>query len=529
MLGVIFIAPDITLTKLKNVLSILIICAAVQTGFAQFRVTPYLLPGDSNGNFRLTWITEDSAPGTAHFWQSTDTLKYSSTPVYAHELAYSRLEEADRGKFPDMFRGFNWKHTIILNNLQPNTVYNYKVTQGKNVHSSTFKTAPLSGTQIPVRFVAMADSETDPEGRTTYRPWSQGPQHPQSTGRPANQKNYFLTETEGFKANLKHLKENKPDFLLLAGDLVQGGGYQRAWDEFFFHLAGKFDDVLGSIPLLPAIGNWENFGGIIGGYEPTAIRSARAKYKAYFSLPENGSATYQDCYYRVDYGPVTILTIDSSNGLPDSTDNDTNININWATYPGEDLPDINPGSEQWNWVEKQLKSARDAGQVIFIQFHHIPYSSGGHILPLTMKGSSGQAGIPMRQYTPMFKKYGVAAVICGHNEALEHSIVDGIHFWDVGIAGDGFGYAIDDIDPRRKNEFSHWTAHKHSKELWEGKKLVDGGKHYGQLLVEVLPVEKGYQVKMSPKYIFPVTDDSGKVIGIENRVYDNEISFFTKK
>lgn len=496
---------------------------------AQFRVKPYLLPGDTEGRYRLTWITEQSTPGTVYLWQGMDTLEYNPVPVYAHELTYSRLEESERSKFPDMFRGSNWKHTLLLNTLKPNTVYHYKVVQGKDSYSSRFKTAPVPGEQIPVRFVAMADSETDPEGRTTYRGWSTGVQHPQSTGRPAGVKTYPITETEGFIANLKQLRKNTPDFWLLAGDLVQGGGYQRAWDEFFFHLAGKFDDVLGAVPLLPAIGNWENFGARNGGYAPSAIRSSRAKYKAYFSLPDNGNPRYQDCYYRVDYGPVTILTIDSSNGLPDSTDNDTNININWSTYPGEDLPDINPGSEQWNWVDEQLKSARAAGQAVFVQFHHIPYSSGGHILPLTMEGSSGQAGVPMRQYTPLFRKYGVAAVICGHNEALEHSVVDGIHFWDVGIAGDGLGYPTDDIDPRRKNEYSLWSPHKHAKELWKGKKLVEGGKHYGQLLVEVLPENNGYRVKMTPQYIFPVTDDAGKVTGTETRVYDHLTEFFIER
>ncbi|MCD8539950.1 MAG: fibronectin type III domain-containing protein, partial [Leadbetterella sp.] len=210
---------------------------------AQFRVKPYLLPGDTEGRYRLTWITEQSTSGTVYLWQGTDTLQYSPVPVYAHELTYSRLEESERSQFPDMFRGANWKHTLLLSALKPNTVYHYEVVQGKDSYSSVFKTAPVPGEQIPVRFVAMADSETDPEGRTTHRGWSTGVQHPQSTGRPAGLKTYPITETEGFIANLKQLKKNTPDFWLLAGDLVQGGGYQRAWDEFFFRPGpGKFDD-----------------------------------------------------------------------------------------------------------------------------------------------------------------------------------------------------------------------------------------------------------------------------------------------
>ncbi|MGK6353393.1 hypothetical protein [Parapedobacter sp. DT-150] len=46
--------------------------------------------------------------------------------------------------------------------------------------------------------------------------------------------------------------------------------------------------------------------------------------------------------------------------MPDSTDDDTNININVNTYPSTDLPDVNPGSAQWDWAVSQLKDAHDA-------------------------------------------------------------------------------------------------------------------------------------------------------------------------
>lgn len=496
------------------------------TCFGQFRVLPYLLPADGDGSIRLTWFTEAGTAGKLAVWeaQAPDTQYYSSAPELMSALSYAALEESERDSFPDMFANANWKHTLLLDSLKPGAQYRYRVTQGDTSYSNAFRVAPSTGDRQPVRFVAFADSETDPEGRHTYRSWKAGTQTAGSSGRPADMPDYFITETKGLRANLRQVKSENPDFIVLSGDIVQGGGYQRAWDEFFFHTAGKFDDPLGSIPLLPAIGNWENFGARVGGYEPWAVQLSRAKYKAYFSLPSNQHAQYRDAYYRVDYGPVTIITLDSSNGLPDSTDYDTNINISASTYPGDDLPDINPGSDQWNWAAAQLKDARDAGQVIFVQFHHIPYSSGGHILPLTAENSSGQAGVPMRAYTPMFKQYGVTAVLCGHNESLEHSVVDGIHFWDIGIAGDGLGYSLDE-DPRRKNEYRSWVAHVDAPEHWEGKKLVSGGKHYGHVMIDVEPTgEKGYRVTMTPRYIFPVTDAAGRVTTLETRTYDHVVT-----
>lgn len=494
-------------------------------GRQAFRVTPYLLPADQEGGVRLNWFTETPNPGEVWLWETgaRDTLKLQSSPGYAHELNYSDLEESERGEFPDMFRGPNWKHTVSLQDLPAGTHYQYQVVQPHGVYRDSLVTPLAPGTRQPLRFVAIADSETDPEGRITHRNWAPGPQHPSSTGRPEGRDTYLLTETQGFIDNLKAIREQEPAFILLAGDIVQGGAYQRAWDEFFRHMAGAYDNILGSVPLLPAIGNWENFGARNGGYYPDAIRRSRAKYKAYFSMPDNQSTHYQDTYYRMDYGPVTVLTLDSSNGLPDDSDNDTNININAADYPGDDLPDINPGSEQWRWVERQLRDARAAGQVIFVQFHHIPYSSGGHILPVSMEGSSGQAGVPMRQYTPLFSQYGVVAVICGHNESLEHSIVDGVHFWDVGIAGDGFGIPGDDKDPRRHNAYSQWIAHRHALEHWEGQQLIGGGKHYGHLLIDVEPLDKGYRVRMEPYHVFPVTDVEGEVVRTELRSFEHVV------
>lgn len=164
--------------------------------------------------------------------------------------------------------------------------------------------------------------------------------------------------------------------------------------------------------------------------------------------------------------------------------------------------------------------------MIFVQFHHIPYSSGGHSLPLTAEGSSGQAGIPMRVYTPLFKEHGVVAVFCGHSESFEHSLVDGIHFYDAGVAGDGLGYAIDDRDPRRRNPYRVWVAHNDAPELWKGDRLVDGGKHYGHLEVSVEPVAEAsgrFAIRMVPVYLFPVTDFRGEVVDVERRVYDDVV------
>lgn len=493
---------------------------SVQTDLAEFRVLPYLLqPTDTR--IQVVWFSEADAPGELTVTIDGRKKTFRTTPTLVPVLDYHSIEENEKAQFPDMFAGSNWKYSVLIEDLPPDSTVDYEVRLGSSRYRSSFETAPSAG--LPLKIIAFADSETDPEGRTLHREWAIGAQAPGSTGRPENRAEYLVTETQGFIENLKLIEDRKPHLLMLAGDIVQGGGYQRAWDEFFFHMAGKFGQPLSSIPLVPALGNWENFGARVGGYEPWAIHLARQKYLAYFDAPENNNRNYRGSYYRLDYGPVTILTLDSSNGLPDNTDNDTNRNIVSADYPGSDLPDIAPESDQWNWTLEQLKDARSKGQIIFVQFHHIPYSSGGHSLPLTVPGSSGQAGWPMRAYTPWFQEYGVTAVICGHNESFERSLVGDVLFYDVGVAGDGLGYAIDKTDPRRINPWRKWVAHHDSPELWDGQRLVSGGKHYGHLEIDVLPVEGGHRIVFTPVHVFPVTNSSGEVTGFERREYDDRV------
>lgn len=465
----------------------------------------------------VVWFSHAPNPGTLILRGPGGARSYRTRPERAPQLVYSELEESERAQFPDMFPNRQAKHVLRLTGLKPGSTYEYEAVQGSQTHRGTFRTAPAPGKPWRVRLAVFGDTETDPEGRTTFREWIPGPQAEGSTGRPAGKRTYLVSETEGLIQNLKVIRQRDPDLLLLAGDLVQGGGYQRAWDEFWFHFAGKFDDLAGNVPLIAAIGNWENFGARNGGYEPWAVAASRRKFASYFNGPSNGTREHQNYYHRLDYGPITILTLDSSNGLPDNTDNDTNKNIDAAKYPGRDLVDAAPGGAMWRWCLRELADARKKGQVIFVQFHHIPYSGGGHSLPTSLPDSSGQSGIMMRAYTPWFQKYGVSAVFCGHNESFEWSRVGSVEFFDAGVAGDGFGIPVDDRDPRRTNPWRRWVAHFDEPELWEGKRLISGGKHYGHLEVDVQFDGVRTTVRYQPVHVFPVTDAEGRVVRFERR------------
>lgn len=559
---------------------------------ADFRINPYLQNPSSDGMY-FTWFTSSAAAGTLSITgPGLDApLTFSSVPALQSVLAYTNAEMnqsisgLDKGSW--LIAGDNFKHMIDVRALQANTTYSYTVTQGGSTFQSTFRTAPTLDNWTSVRFIAMSDSETEPAGRTTRREWQPGALAAGSLDRPSaasgstwDQKfgtraqggtrilNYALTEDEGYRRNMEIVNSRNPDFLMMPGDLVQGGGYQPGWDEFFRQNAGSVASGLSSYPILPALGNWENFGALNGGYGTDADgrfgpKFGRDKYHTYFDAPDNGTPAHRDNYYRIDYGPVTIITLDSSNGLPDDRPQnyaqkavgteyngpgtDTQNNYTREQYEaagGTDLADFNPGSAQWNWAQAELAAARAEGRIVFVQFHHAPFSNGEHGVPMDHALTSGQGGTPMRQYHGMFEQYGVAAVLSGHSEMFERSFVDmdgdgiGVHYYDVGVSGDGLrgekrnGSLLSDplLD---YNSFSQWTADQSAPERWElvdgVLQLVDGGKHYGHLEVDVEYIggETFYaKATFTPVYSFPLLDSEYNLIDTERRVYGDVVTVY---
>lgn len=558
---------------------------------ATFRTNPYLQNPSSDGMY-FTWFTDADVGGTLEVTGPglASPLRIESTPSYEPLLDYTAAERAQEidGLEPGawLLSDRSYKHTANVRGLMPDTPYDYSVSVGNSRFSASFKTAPTADSWQNIRFIALSDSETEPRGRVNRRDWQQGALAPGSLERPdpvdslwaetfgttGSRLLYAQTEADGYRRNLEVVNERDPDFLMMPGDLVQGGGYQPGWDEFFRHNAGEVDSGLSEYPLLPALGNWENFGALNGGYGTDEDGRfgplfGRSKYHVYFDSPENGTPEHQDNYYRTDYGPITVITLDSSNGEPDDSRSnyggegqppqlsdreytgpgtDTQENFTREQYEAEggtDLADFNPGSPQWNWAVDQLRDARAKGQIVFVQFHHVPYSDGTHGLPMNHEDSSGQGGTPLRQYHPMFEQYGVAAVFSGHSEMFERSFVDedgdgvGVQYYDVGVAGDGLRGERRDAEGNllNYNPYSEWTADQDVPERWQEVdgvlQLVEGGKHYGHLEVNVERLEDSRnafaQVTLTPVQIFPVLDGSYELLRTERRVLGDEITLLT--
>lgn len=470
----------------------------------------------------IRWFSDSKEPGVVTIGAPQSQCEFRSQPVLAEALEYNPFKPEPGGPHPAL----PYLHSVRVTGLKPGLRYPYKVRQDAEVREGTFQTAPSA--DQPIRFVVYSDPETEPESSTS--PPVDWPVPPNSN-RPEGMKTYLVDQTCGYRENIRVMTSRQPNFIMIAGDLVETGGEQRDWVEFWRHNAGDYGTIAGSVPILPSLGNHENYAGPGGGYSADGANFSVDKFRTYFEVPGNQASKpkQEGRYYRIDYGPITLITLDSSDGLPNKTASDTNHSLE-----GSNAPDFNPGSEQYRWFERQLADAQQKSRFTFVQFHHTAYGSGPHSVPFGSPNFSGQSGIAMRVIQPLLFRYGVDIVFSGHDEMLERSLVTGtetlpdgttrphsIHFYDVGNGGDGLRGPSKGFD----NPYRQFLAHENAPETWNGKQLISGGKHYGHLEVNVFPNAKGqWQVEVSPVYVFPKTDADGKVNGWERRVYEDVVT-----
>ncbi len=506
----------------------------------EFRVRPYLQNPTSH-EVTVRWLSESNQAGTVVI----DGKTYTSAPVQAATLDYQAAEPT-----VDRYSGLPYLHTVRVEGLESNTAYDYQVTNGTSSLGGSFRTPLTSATASGlttgqgIRLFVYGDSETEPESTEKKAEWTPalapGPSRPDWVNGQ-----YVATQTEGYAQNLAIIQSRVAEaqshglatLVSVVGDLVESGGEQRDWDEFWRHNAGERGSLASNVAIIPAFGNHENYGGpgAFGRYNAAAAQAAADKFQTYFEVANNGQSnvevapgTYADHtgrYHRTNFGPVTLITVDSSNGGTNGTANDTNFYLDNAANP--QIPDYTPGSAQYQWLESQLATAQADGQIVFVQYHHAAYSAGIHgQQPGTGAGQDNQSGQPMRALTPLLAQYDVKAVFSGHDEMYEHAIVDGIHFFDIGIGGDGlrgttFG------SPDYMQEF---LAQTDALEVWDGNVLLSGGKHYGHLEIDAIFNADGqWDVTLTPAYAFPIlsSTDPGQIIGWERRVYDDSVTFTT--
>jgi hypothetical protein len=510
-----------------------------------FHVQPYL-QAPAPDAVTVLWLSSDAQPGRISYHRvgAEDWRTRASAPEPAEALApWGPGAGADTPPY---------RHRVRLVGLDPDTLYEYVVAQGAARVRARFRTAPGPAGDRPLRFIALADCEAEPESTGKHAPW------PDPADR-ASGRRYLLDQTQGLARNLAVVRGRAPDLLIVAGDLVEAGGEQDDWDELWrqlTHVEGAHN-LAAHVPIVAAPGNHEYYAGPARGrYEQPASEGAIRRFLTYFEPPgADGAVAAADRgrYFRLDYGPVAWIVLDVANGSPHESDRDTNFFLRGeADEGGGSAPDLGPGSRQRIWLEAQLRDAQATAAFTFVVLHHVPYSVGPHGWPpgpelpgAVLAGRDPQSGVPVRALTGLFLRHGVDVVLAGHDEMFERSEIAGtellphgaqrshiLQVYDLGVCGDG----LRGPEPGLDNPHQKFLAHRDAPEVWQDGVLVDGGKHYGHLEVTLTPLRGsdgatprpgGWQAVLEPVYVFPLMARDGsdlRIRGHERRVYDDVVT-----
>jgi len=183
----------------------------------------------------------------------------------------------------------------------------------------------------------------------------------------------------------------KPTFVVHTGDLVAAGRDATLWP-IFFDISREW---LRNSVILPSLGNHE--------------QNSPYWYQFFARGRERG-------YYSQDWGPIhwTILNSDAGNAVPPA-----GVEAFWK--------------EQIAWLERDL-AANQKARFRFVAFHHPPFTA-------MLRRQEGASRIAAR-LNPVFRKYNVQAVFCGHDHNYQRHVEDGIQYVVTG----GGGAPLYDVD-----------------------------------------------------------------------------------
>ena len=506
-------------TIFSKVMSLSVMMAAVVAFADAFVVTPYVQHPTAS-EMSIFFFTGAASTATVSCWPTDGTgavQTVTTTGVEAKELIKANSEDSPwAAKF---------RHVVRFSGLRAGTAYHYKVALANGpVYANVFRTAPADR-DTPVRFVAYSDSECIPP---TFQDSSavNGCTKEWDVKGVGDGRTYHVSRSEGFASNLVHMAAWQPDLFVIAGDLAARGGVQLFWDEFWKENAGGlgigYGDPAGSVPILAVTGNhdlYDNTGSWSRGLSYDCNEQGEVgikKFLTYFEFTPNDvdyanasgahaserdSRDRSQLFHREDYGPVTLLFVDTNNETDDSG-NDTNTTLSDGAS-GSRVPGFRPGTLQYEWLTNNLADAQATARFTFVVNHHCPYSRGKHNL-----ARDGQCGQPVRTWlSDVMLRYGVTGWLTGHEEMQELAELSGteirpdgterphtVYVYNLGSGGDGLKGS-----PKTSCDNVVYRAYDDCAD----------GTHYGHLRVEVRKSDSGkWECAMTPVYSFVQGDHS---------------------
>jgi hypothetical protein len=341
-------------------------------------------------------------------WLTSTMVKKPMVTYGTLEHGFGQTAHAETRTYVDGTSGRTvYVHHARLDGLRPDTDYIYAVQhKGATPDAGTFRTAPRGRSAFT--FTSFGDQAT-PEvtWNTDLTP-----------GMDAN-------STPASKDATTGIEQIAPLFHLLNGDLCYANldvDRVRTWNNFFTNntRSTRFR------PWMPAAGNHEieKANGAIG----------LGAFQAYFEVPSTETdPELNGLWYSFDVGSVHVVVLQNDDiCLQDGGD----IYINGYS-----------GGRQLAWLEKDLKKTRKSKDTdwIVVCMHQVMISSS----------DANGADLGLREaYGPLFDKYDVDLVLCGHEHDYERSLaVHGVVSGSETLTPAPVSTETDDIDS------NHGTVH----------------------------------------------------------------------
>jgi len=243
--------------------------------------------GDPGTSFAVTWRTDSSvgrtiaqislATADTRFDLAAETIRADTEQV---DLETMVTEGGVRDSLENIGLGPTHYHSIVFKDLEPDTLYAWRV-QGARGHWSEWFQTRTAARDGPVTFVYFGDAQNG-----VYSHWSRVIRMAQQVAPDA-------------------------DFFLHAGDLVQKGDSDHNWAEWFH--AGGF--IHARVPSIPVPGNHENMSVWPDGPDGPRSRVRTTLWRPQFTLPieRDLPATLHESAYDVRYSDdLHIFVVDSA-------------------------------------------------------------------------------------------------------------------------------------------------------------------------------------------------------------------------
>jgi Icc-related predicted phosphoesterase len=269
-------------------------------------------------------------------------------------------------------------YNVTLKDLEPETPYFYAI-KAKSHDGSVMESGILTfttavGKKSPFSFAIIGDTEARPHINDRI---------------------------------CKLVWDERPNFLLIVGDLTDGGKADHKFEWNYEYFQGV-TQLASRIPVFPVAGNGE---------------ADLYWFNRYHSLPQ------LDGCYSFTYGNAEFFILNSN-------------------HPVE----FAPGGMQYQWLENKLKASTAKWK--FVAHHHAPYSADEDDYGDSWKGKSNLGDLTIRQIVPLYEKYKVDMVFFGHLHTYQRTFPIRGNLVDkengvIYVQGGGGGGNLEDFAPSR--------------------------------------------------------------------------------